>query len=519
MGERKKVQARVLPLLVETLNHHHEDVVTAALEAVAKLSKPALDRGELSRNLRRAVLDLLESSAYDLQLQGIQVLGGYVDPEAGDEAERLQKLLETSVRRPSEFRVALVNTLGAYGQEASVDLFRCLTESDPDEAVRMAAATMFLKIKPAAAIETLSLILESKAGATATLRRRFVGELGNAIRKHPAVIEPLVNCLEKDGDPEVLVICADNLGYAQGTDPVKQAGEALRSRLKVGVAEPKLAACLVTSLGRLGYREARDDLIPLLEHGDPGVKEKTREALLHMAVLDVKRTRAFLTHLLDRNLAELVVAAYYRLTQNQEKAKQWNELDKDVRHSIRVLHIRALLRTEGKKNHQAALTEVRDLRKVNSRSAELMVLEARTLGLLGTPRAKEALAFQKANRLETENTAWLQEWRILAAWTHMRLGMSSAVPKFKAIYKNGEMDPQDPLAWSYLVGLSLALLNQDPEGNRAKIEAHLARIPGEAFKKKAPAWLKVQLDSIRSVLKAPPVKKKPETPKKTEKPV
>lgn len=514
LGERKKVQIRVLPMLLETLNHHHEAVVAAALEAVAMLSRPALERGELSRNVRRAVMDLLESSSYGLQLQSIQVLSGYVDPEAGEEAARLQKLLESSVRRPSEFRVALVNTLGAYGREASVDLFRCLTESDPDEAVRMAAAIVFLKIKPVAAIETLSRILESKAGATDTLRRRFVGELGNAITKHPAVIKPLVNCLEKDGDPEVLVICAGSLGYAQGTSQVRLAGEALRSRLKAspGGGEPKLAACLVTSLGRLGFRDACDDLIPLLDHGDPVVKEKTREALIHIAVLDVKRTRAFLSHLLDQNIAEPVVAAYHRLTRNTEKNKQLNELDKSVSHGIDVLFLRALLRTENPKNLQEALTKVQDLRKVHPRDAELMVLEARALGLYLLPRAKEVLAFQKANRLDTENTAWIHEWKIIAAWAQMRLGERDPVPLFRAIYDNGELNPEEPLAWSYLVGLSLALLNQDPERNRAKIETHLARIPGEAFQERAPAWLKVQLDSIRSVLKAPAKKpeKKPE---------
>jgi len=504
-GIRKKIQLSVLPMLMGLLDHHWEDVVVSALNAMAMMSRPSLDDVALCKRIRGKTLALVEDGTEAMRFKAVLSLGGYADPADRDVAMRLQKILEGAADRPVEFRVALVNTLGAYAQDASAALFQRLTMEDKEEAVCTAAASVFLKIKPTVAIETLSGILE-RQGTSPTFRRRIVDMLGNVITRHPGVIRPLKACLQVDRDIKVLIICADGLGYAKGKDS-DQAGMVLHERLKQspGGGEPKLAEALVTSLGRLGYWRAVPDLIMLLEKAEGELRIRTRAALVSIATHEVKRTHALLVQLMTHGLNEAVAEAYRSLIRDAEKAKRLSELQKDSRHEISVLYIRALMgigtRQGQEKNLEEALTEVQNLRRTSPVDPELLLLEGRLLHLGGTPKSEALLAFQKANRMVTKDPTQILEWNLLTAWAHVRLGKKDAVTHFKVLHTNVAADLSKPFSWEVLIGNALALLNADPEGNRAQVTDLLAKVPEEAFEKHAARWLKNQLGSIQSVLK------------------
>jgi len=510
---RKNVQAKVLPMVLRLLDHHREEVVVAAVSEVGKLSKPSLTGEPICAEVRSKLLELIESGTPAVRRLAVTALIGFADPEATDAVpDRLEYLLEHSRTQPADYRVALVNTLGAFQSPGSVGLFKRLTERDPDEAVRIAAATMFLEVAPAEAIQTLSEIL-GRRDTSSTLRRRIVSELGNVITKHPAVIRPLVQRLSEETDPNVLIICAGSLGYAQGKPHVQQAGIALHERLKAspGGGDPKLAAVVATSLGKLGYAPAVSDLIPLTRLGNRELKEQAEAALIRIAIHDVKKTLDICALLLAERMYGPVIQAYTQLSRDPQKAKALNEQTKENRFALTMYYVHALMATEDPKNLEVALKEVETLRRTKPTDPDLMLLQARILHLWGPDKAAETIAFLTSNRPPNGKKAIHRKWNIMGAWASLRRGKKEAASLFKGI-GNGETDPMDPVHWEYLVGYALALVKQDVDANRELIESLLAKLPADGFARRAPAWLQAHVAEIRAALAAPPAKKPAEKP-------
>jgi len=505
---RKNVQAKVLPMVLKLLDHHREEVVLAAVSAVGKLSKPALGRDAICGEVRSKLVVLIETGTPAVRRLAVTALMGFADPEATDDvADRLEFLLERSRSQPTEYRVALVNTLGAFRSPGSVGLFKRLTEKDSDEAVRIAAATVSLEVAPDEAIRTLSSILGHR-NTSPTLRRRIASELGNVITKHSAVMSPLMQRLEDDTDQNVLMICANSLGYAQGKRDVQQAGAALHRRLKSPEtrSDPKLAAVLAASLGKLGYAPAVSDLIPLTRLDNPDLKERAEQALVRIAIHDVKKTLSTCALLLAERIYGPVVEAYEQLNRDAEKAKALYELPKDSRHELTMYYVHALMATNTPRNLEVALKEVEGLRRTKPTDASLMVLHARILHLSGPDKAAETLEFLNANRPANGTKAIHRTWNIMAAWASLRIGKTDAANLFKGI-GNSDSNPMDPVHWEYLVGYALALTRQDVDSNRESIEKLLAKLPADAFAQRAPDWLKAHVTEIRKALAAPPEKK------------
>ncbi|MBN2489724.1 MAG: HEAT repeat domain-containing protein [Planctomycetes bacterium] len=507
--ERKRVQAKALPMLIRLLDHHKELVVEGGLGAVGKLAKPELGDQPIARELRERLSVLGKEGTDRMQILAVRALVDFADVKDVETARRLQTLLEGADAKAAGFRVALINALGAFRQAESVPLLRRLTEKEANDEVRFAAATVYLQVAPDEAIQALSDIL-ARGDTTEMVRRRFASELGNVITKHPNVIGALEAQLERDTDEKVLVICAENLGYAQGKENVARAGAALHQRLKrtSGGAEPRLAAAIATSLGELGHVAAVSDLIPLARLGRPELNGRVGDALVKIAISDVKRALSICAQLLGDGMYGTVVTAYQALSKDAARAKLLNEQPREYRTELNIVYIRALMASEDSKSLEVALAELEALRRTQPDDAELMLLEARILHESGAAMAEKLAEFLSSNRPPNNDKKVQREWNVLGAWVQVRLKKKDAASLFKNLY-NGEVGAADSLYWEYLVGYALALLQQDPKDNRDRIGELLGKLPQDAFEKKAPRWLKAEVEGIRKALAPPPAAEEP----------